>query len=408
MRGLPDDAAASVVRGFAAYIRDTPAQELPAALRSLAKFRTPALVARKEQMLDALEDEGMRALVVQWMDERRRSLSKSDARALRLFCERPRGWEKELRELAAVRPEPAPSRKRAPEEALERERVRTKRAKEDARRAREVGSRAVEAERARVAELRVRIGELETELGAARRDLKSARGGVESELRRLERELRKARREVERARAERDELKVRLRDERRRADALERTAAEAERRRQLGPVTPPATPPGPPAARPRRARPSRRTPLRVPPGRPGDDPETLAEWLEAPGVHLLIDGYNVTLAEGGFGGLELETQRARLVQEVARLVRRKGAEATVVFDGSEIAPGTARRHRSRYVRVEYSRPPRSADDHLVGVLQDLPTHPVIVVTNDRELQGRARRHGATIATSGQLLALIRG
>jgi predicted RNA-binding protein with PIN domain len=398
MRELPDDVAASIVRGFAAYIRDTPAQELPPALRSLAKFRAQALVARKNQMLAALEDEAMRALVLQWMEERRRSLSKGDARALRLFCERPPGWEEELRELAAVRPAAKPSSREDDRGALERERTRTKRAKEDARRTRETASRTVETERARVAELRERIAQLEADLAAMRRDLRRARAEAESDLRRQERELRKARREVERALAERDELKQRLRDERRRADALERRVAEVER---------PQAKPAAPASRPRRAGPGRRTALRVPPGRPGDDPETLAEWLEVPGAHVLIDGYNVTLAEGGFGDLALETQRSRLVQEVARLVRRKGAEAIVVFDGSEIAPGTARRHRSRYVRVEYSRPPRSADDHLVAALADLPPDPVIVVTNDRELQGRARRHGATIATSSQLLALIR-
>lgn len=37
----------------------------------------------------------------------------------------------------------------------------------------------------------------------------------------------------------------------------------------------------------------------------------------------------------------------------------------------------------------------------------MPPDPVVVVTNDRELQGRARRLGATIASSNQLLTLIR-
>jgi len=399
MRELPDDVAASIVRGFGAYIRDTPAQELPAALRSLSSFRTQALVGRKDQLLGALEDKGLRALVLQWMEDRKRSLSRKDAQALRLFCERPPGWERELRQLAAARPAAKPSPREDPVGALERERARTKRAKEEARRAKESATKTVETERASVAELRGRLAAVEAELASLRRDVKSARGEAESDRQRHEREVRKARREMERVRAERDELKLRLREERRRADTLQRKITEVERSLQA--------PPAAPAARPRRSRPRRRTPLRVPPGRPGNDPETLDEWLEAPGANLLIDGYNVTLAEGGFGDLALETQRSRLIQETARLVRRKGAGATVVFDGSEMAPGTARRHRSRYVRVEYSRPPSSADDHLVGVLEDLPPHPVIVVTNDRELQGRVRRHGATIASSGQLLALIR-
>jgi len=43
----------------------------------------------------------------------------------------------------------------------------------------------------------------------------------------------------------------------------------------------------------------------------------------------------------------------------------------------------------------------------VGLLDELPPSPVVVVTSDQELQGRASALGATIATSGQLLELIR-
>jgi predicted RNA-binding protein with PIN domain len=144
----------------------------------------------------------------------------------------------------------------------------------------------------------------------------------------------------------------------------------------------------------------------VPKGRYEDAPETLEAWLEAPGVHLLVDGYNVTKAEGGFGDIELVQQRQRLVHEVTRLIRRKGARATVIFDGSNVPPGTSRRSRGP-VYVEYSRPTEIADDHLIAKLGDLPPDPVVVATNDRELQGRAAALGATVATSNQLLGLIR-
>jgi predicted RNA-binding protein with PIN domain len=59
------------------------------------------------------------------------------------------------------------------------------------------------------------------------------------------------------------------------------------------------------------------------------------------------------------------------------------------------------------VRIEYSRPDEIADDHLIAKLEELPASPVIVATNDRELQQRSAALGATIATSDQLLALIR-
>jgi rRNA-processing protein FCF1 len=39
-------------------------------------------------------------------------------------------------------------------------------------------------------------------------------------------------------------------------------------------------------------------------------------------------------------------------------------------------------------------------------LKDLPPDPVVVATNDRALKDEARAHRATIASSGQLLALL--
>jgi predicted RNA-binding protein with PIN domain len=143
----------------------------------------------------------------------------------------------------------------------------------------------------------------------------------------------------------------------------------------------------------------------VPPGRLPEDPETLDEWL-VPGVWLLVDGYNVTKAEGGFGNLSLASQRDRLVDEVRRLATRKRLRATVVFDGSKVPPGTRRLERGP-VAVEYSSPDEVADDHLVAMLEAAPADPAVLVTNDRDLQERAGALGATIATSQQLLALIR-
>jgi predicted RNA-binding protein with PIN domain len=144
----------------------------------------------------------------------------------------------------------------------------------------------------------------------------------------------------------------------------------------------------------------------VPKGLLEDAPETLSAWLEHPGLTVLVDGYNVTLAEGGYGDIGLAEQRARLLDDLSRLARRVPARFVVVFDGADVPPGSARRARGP-VLVEYSRPGEIADDHLVARLEELPPEPVVVVTNDRDLQARARRLGATVATSDQLLALLR-
>jgi predicted RNA-binding protein with PIN domain len=123
-------------------------------------------------------------------------------------------------------------------------------------------------------------------------------------------------------------------------------------------------------------------------------------------VRLLVDGYNVAKQDGAFKALSGEDQRARTVDEVTRLVRRHGVEATVVFDGADVAPGTSRRRRGP-VKVEYSRPPENGDDHLVALLASWPAAPVVVATSDKELQERCRALGSTIATSEQLLAAVR-
>ncbi len=59
------------------------------------------------------------------------------------------------------------------------------------------------------------------------------------------------------------------------------------------------------------------------------------------------------------------------------------------------------------MKVEYSRADETADDHLVSLLERWPNVPVILVTSDRELQERAAARGATIASSGQFLRMMR-
>jgi hypothetical protein len=59
------------------------------------------------------------------------------------------------------------------------------------------------------------------------------------------------------------------------------------------------------------------------------------------------------------------------------------------------------------VTVEYSRPDELADDHLIALLETERPGPAVLVSNDRALQQKAAGAGATIASSEQLLALIR-
>ncbi|MGH2755370.1 MAG: NYN domain-containing protein, partial [Actinomycetota bacterium] len=217
---------------------------------------------------------------------------------------------------------------------------------------------------------------------------------------RAERELRRARKDADKVAFERDKLRLQLKEARKELREAKARIAASERKQAAKKKSPKV------AARPEKAATrGPRKPLPVPKGRMEDAPETLREWL-GPGVTLIVDGYNVTKAEGGFGTLDLDVQRDRLIDEVGKLVRRKKAAGTIVFDGSEVPPGTSRGRRGA-VRVEFSAPDEIADDHIVALIERLPPAPVVLVTNDRELQERARKQGATVATSDQLLGLLR-
>jgi predicted RNA-binding protein with PIN domain len=133
-----------------------------------------------------------------------------------------------------------------------------------------------------------------------------------------------------------------------------------------------------------------------------------AAWLESlvavPGVHIVVDGYNVT--KTGYGTLPLEAQRSRLVQGVASLAARTGAEVTVVFDGAErltgVAPATPRR-----VRVMFSPVGRLADDVILALVRaEPPGRPVVVVSSDAEVADGARAAGARAVASTALLGLL--
>jgi predicted RNA-binding protein with PIN domain len=392
---LPEDVELALVRGVGAYLRSTPATELPARLRRFRSFRPQALGRYRTELMGVLDDDTLRALIGEWLDDGRTPLRKGEAELLRIAVERPGGWEGKLARRSRPRrtaegPDPAATARRRLDQ--ERDKLRRARKAEQELRAELKAERAVSARlRSELDDVRNQGRQAVTRANGAER----ARAKAEAAL---DRERRRVARAVERGRTELDRAKADLKATRKEIAELKRRAGSAEGKTTKAPVR--RTKP----SRPRRSGPRRALP--VPKGRLEDDPGTLEAWLDEPSVLLLVDGYNVTKSVGGFGELDLERQRELLVDGVARVARRKKVNATVVFDGSDVAPGTKRRSKGR-VRVEYSRPDEIADDHLIALLEALPTDPVVLVTSDRELQGRAARLQATIASSPQLLALIR-
>ncbi len=122
-----------------------------------------------------------------------------------------------------------------------------------------------------------------------------------------------------------------------------------------------------------------------------DDPARLDQLLALPRSHLVVDGYNVT--KTGYGEISLEEQRNRLVGGLAALVARTGAEVTCVWDGAEAVHGVAPPPRG--VRVLFSRKGETADELIRRLVRaEPPGRPLVVVSSDREVADGVRRHGA--------------
>lgn len=135
-----------------------------------------------------------------------------------------------------------------------------------------------------------------------------------------------------------------------------------------------------------------------------DDPATLEALVRLPRAHLLVDGYNVT--KSTYPALPLVEQRRRLVEGLAPLAARTGAEVTCVFDGAEVE-GRSAAGLVRGVRVIFSEPGVTADDKLRRlVLAEPPGRVVVVVSSDREVAASARAGGARPVASAALARLL--
>ena len=401
---LSPEAQARVARALGAYIRATPARELPGDLKRWRSLRPQAVAARGHEIVGALEEEALRGLVVEWLDDKP-PLAKKEAEIRRLAAERSDGWEAQIEKRV---PKAASKKNDGTEledlrKQVEREREKATRARAETRKTKEESRATVQAEHKRGDELERALNETRLQLEDLRTEVKSLQAEAAKERDARDREVRRERRDADRARNDRDVLKEQLRSSRKEASELRRKIRDLERRLANAAK---ATEGSGRAGNTKPVAPKKLRPLSAPHGLFEDSPESLTVWLQTPNVQVLIDGYNVTMGEEGFGDLHLPDQRERLVQEVARLGRKYGVVPTIIFDGSDLQVGNQRKTRLP-VKVEYSSPDEIADDHLVARLSDLPPDPVIVVTNDRELQERARSKGATIATSDQLLALVR-
>jgi predicted RNA-binding protein with PIN domain len=156
----------------------------------------------------------------------------------------------------------------------------------------------------------------------------------------------------------------------------------------------------------RRDAPPRRVPLPLPGGLLDDSVEAVEHLLRAPGLLLLVDGYNVTMT--GWPELPVGEQRRKLLAALGEMAARTGVRVEVVFDGADVEPLTTPHQARQLVRVRFSPPNVEADDVLLDLLGQLPAaRPVAVASSDNRVREGARRQGANLVHARQLVGLLR-
>ena len=150
--------------------------------------------------------------------------------------------------------------------------------------------------------------------------------------------------------------------------------------------------------------PTARRALSLPGGVARDSRAATEHLLRAPGVRVLLDGYNV--AKLAWPTDDLEGQRARCLDLVDDLVRRTGADVTVVFDGADVTGAHAPKKRLAVVR--WSETGVSADDVIRAEVAATPAaRAVVVVTNDQAIRRDVSAAGANLVHSDAFLEAAR-
>jgi len=134
------------------------------------------------------------------------------------------------------------------------------------------------------------------------------------------------------------------------------------------------------------------------------DADALARQVQAPGAHLVVDGYNVTKAV--WPTATLAQQRDQLARALAALVARTGVETTVVFDGADVGP-VPQAAAVRRVRIRFSPAGTTADEVIRAIVAAEPAgRRVLVVSDDREVAWAADRPGGRSVTVAALRAYL--
>ncbi|MBI3609911.1 MAG: NYN domain-containing protein [Nitrospirae bacterium] len=121
-------------------------------------------------------------------------------------------------------------------------------------------------------------------------------------------------------------------------------------------------------------------------------------------IRIIVDGYNFIGAQKGLRG-DIEVQRERLIDRLARYRSVKGYAMTVVFDGWRSGWPDEHGELRRGLEVVFSRHGEKADQVIVRMAEALGSASLIV-SSDRDVARQVRAAGGTAVSIGEFEARV--
>ncbi|MBA4418378.1 MAG: hypothetical protein C0392_10790 [Syntrophus sp. (in: bacteria)] len=127
-------------------------------------------------------------------------------------------------------------------------------------------------------------------------------------------------------------------------------------------------------------------------------------------THIVIDGYNYMMRVLG-SQVErssiMDIPRRAFLERLSRYKRQKGGKITVVFDAYNSHSPNRQRENFLGIDVVYSKENETADDVIIGWIQEGRTN-MVVVTSDRAIIDAAKRSGVAFLVPRSLDEMIAG
>jgi len=120
-------------------------------------------------------------------------------------------------------------------------------------------------------------------------------------------------------------------------------------------------------------------------------------------VHLIIDGYNVLHADRtlvSLNPIQLQRERERLVDQLSAYRSLRQMEITVVFDGWQGGWSTEKRERKKGIELVFSKLGEKADEVIKRLVREKGAG-ATVVTSDREISRYAEKMVVAVIPSDQ-------